>query len=133
MVGKRISGEEPEYKLQSTPPLGARTTSRNSRQQATLSEVEEQKVQTQGALPQDTQQSLLEQDAPEDEEEHTNPLEVDHDSDDSSDYSVEYKTTDIGKAVAYEEIDPAAQQISQEYETSRQGSVLQQSPINPAK
>ena len=95
--------------------------------------MEEQKVEPQAALPQDTQQRLLEQDAPEDEEEHNNPLELDDDSDDSSDDSVEYTTTDKGNAVAYQETDLAAQQISQEYETSRQGSVIQPSPINPAK
>ena len=115
--------------MQSTPPLGARTASRNSRQQTTLSEVEEQKVQPQAALPQDTQHTLLGQDNPEDEEEDTKSSE----EDDDNDSSVDYTTTDKGKDIAYDIIDPAAHQISQEYEISRQGSVVQPSPSKTAK
>ena len=91
--------------------------------------MQEQKVQPQAALPQDTQHTVLGRDNPEDEEEDTKWS----DEDDKDDSSVEYTTTDKGKEVAYDIIDPAAQQISQEYETSRQGSVVQPSPINPAK
>ena len=94
-----------------------------------LSEVEEQKVQPQAALPQDTQHSLLGQDNLEDEEEDTKSSE----EDDDDDSSVDYTMTDKGKEVAYDIINPAVQQISQEYETSRQESIVQPSPINPAK
>ena len=90
--------------------------------------MEEQKVQPHAAPPQDTQYTLLGQDNPEDEEEDTKSSE-----DDDDDSSVDNTTTDKGKEVAYEDIDRAAQHISQEYETSRQGSVVQPSPINPAK
>ena len=91
--------------------------------------MEEQKVQPQAALPQDSQQTLLGQDNPEDEEKDTKSSE----EDDDDDSSVDYTTTDKGKEVAYDIIDPAVQQISQEYEISRQGSVVQPSPSNPAK
>ena len=128
-AGKRVSGEEPEYELQSNPPLGLRAASKNRRQQTESSEVEEQKVQSQAALPQDTQHTLLGQDNPGDEEEDTKSSE----EDDDDDSSVDYTTTDKGKEVAYDIIDPAAQQISQEYETSRQGSVVQPSSTNTAK
>ena len=46
---------------------------------------------------------------------------------------MDYTTTDKGKDIAYDIIDPAAHQISQEYEISRQGSVVQPSPSNTAK
>ena len=49
----------------------------------------------------------------------------------SDDSSMDYTTTDKGKEVAYDIIDPAAQQISQEHKIVRQGSVVQPSPINP--
>ena len=107
-AGKRVSEEEPEYELQSTPLLGAQTASGKSRQQTTLSEVEEQKVQPQAGLPEDTQHTLFGQDYPEDEEEDTKWSE----EDDDDDSSVDYITTDKGKEVAYDIIDPAAQQIS---------------------
>ena len=69
------------------------------------------------------------QDNPEDEEEDTKSSE----EDDDDDSSVDYTTTDKGKEVAYDIIHPAVQQISQEYEISREWSVVQPSPSNPAK
>ena len=69
---------------------------------------------------------LMGQDNPEDEEENTKSSE----EDDDDDSSVDYTTTDKGKPVAYDIIDPAAQQICQEYKTSGQGSVVQPSPIH---
>ena len=126
-AGRRVSGEEPEYELQSNPRLESQTASRNSRQPKILSEVEEQKVQPQAALPQNTQHTTLGQDNPEDEEEDIKSSEEDDDDDSSEGYT----TTDKGKEVAYDIIDPAAHDISREYKTSRQGSVVQPSPINP--
>ena len=55
----------------------------NSLQQITLSEVEEQKVQLQAALPKDTQQTLLGQDNLQGGEEDTKSSE-EHDEDNSS-------------------------------------------------
>ena len=70
--------------------------------------MEEQKVQPQAALPQDTQHTLLGQYNPENEEEDTKSSE----EDDNDDSSVDYTTTDKGKEVAYDIIDPSAHQIS---------------------
>ena len=66
--------------------------------------MEEPKVQTQATLPEDTQHTLLGQNNLEDEEEDTKLLE----EDDDNDSSVDYTTTDKGKELAYDIIDPAA-------------------------
>ena len=66
--------------------------------------MEEQKVQPQAALPQDTQHTLLGQDNPDDEEEDTKSSEQDNNNDSSMDCT----TTDKDKEVAYDIIDPAA-------------------------
>ena len=91
--------------------------------------MKEQKVQPQAALPQVIQHTLLGQDYAEEEEQDTKSLE----EDDDDDSSVDYTKTDKGKEVAYDIINSAVQQISEEYETSRQGSAVQPSPSNLAK
>ena len=123
-AGKRELGQEPEYELQQDLPVISRTASRIGCQSVQLREEEEQEIPLSAVQPQGTQQDEAElQTASKDksEEEGTSST-----NDDSVD---ETKTVKDDEEVE-PDIDPAAQQISKEFEVSRQGSVVQ--PIQPS-